>query len=168
MTGAMALGVAGVGADQRRVEVGLVEDLALPLLDGGRAGGQDQGLGLQRAPWRPARRSSCRRRRAGRSRPSRPGRRRRRGRRRRPPSGSRGPETAGPMQRLSRRPIGKRRPGGVAGQVLGRVADGDQRLLRARRGWRRRWRSWSRRAARPGSRERPAAAPALRAAAGRW
>ena len=44
----MRLGVAGVGADQRRVEVGLVEDLALPLLDGGRAGGQDQGLGLER------------------------------------------------------------------------------------------------------------------------
>ncbi len=48
------LGVAGVRADQGRVEVGLVEDLALPLLDGGRAGGQDQGLGLERRHGREA------------------------------------------------------------------------------------------------------------------
>ena len=54
MTGADGLGVAGVGADQRRVEVGLVEDLALPLLDGRGAGGQDQGLGLQRRHGRQA------------------------------------------------------------------------------------------------------------------
>ena len=32
---------------ERRVEVGLVEDLPLPLLDGRRAGGEDQGLGLE-------------------------------------------------------------------------------------------------------------------------
>ena len=48
------LGIAGVGADQRGVEVGLVEDLPLPLLDGGRAGGQDQGLGLERRHGRQA------------------------------------------------------------------------------------------------------------------
>ena len=60
------LGVAGVGGDQSLVDVGLVEDLAPPLLDGGGAGGQDQRALLQGGHGGDARRSSCRRRRAGR------------------------------------------------------------------------------------------------------
>ena len=48
------------------VEVGLVEDLALPLLDGRGAGGQDQRVLARARPWRRCRRSSCPRRRAGR------------------------------------------------------------------------------------------------------
>jgi len=48
------LGVAGVGADLRRVDIGLVEDLAPPLCHGRRAGGQHQGLGLERRQGRQA------------------------------------------------------------------------------------------------------------------
>ena len=123
------LRVAGVGADQRGVDVGLVEDLALPLLDGGRAGGEDQGLGLERRHRGQAddrlagaagqddhsRAASCVA--AG-------------------VKGVDGPflvvanlETAGPI--ASRTCSAERQggAGGVAGEVLGRVTGRDQGLL---------------------------------------
>ena len=47
VTGRISLHVAGVLADFRGGQRGLVEDLADPLADGDRRGGQDQGRGLQ-------------------------------------------------------------------------------------------------------------------------
>ena len=122
------LGVAGVGGDHRLVEVGLVEDLAPPLLDGGGAGGQDEGLVCRAA--RAARPDDRLARAAGQDDHARAA-----------PDVAPGVErvdghllvVADPERQPRPRRLAEadpeRRPLGVAGEVLGRIADGDQGLL---------------------------------------